>query len=204
MKKARGFTIVELLIVIVVIGILASITIVAYNGVTQRARNAARLSAVSSAIEAVQTTLATSAPSTVRATLNLSDSWWRACIGTGQTAVNSSGACAGYGGSAYVAQSSAFINLLQAHAGPLNMATYPPTTATDGDVVASPYLGSAWVDSKDMLVVEYTLEGTNQKCNNSPLVYRNGSTSTLTGTGDYTVSAYGVTECVVAVVTNYY
>jgi prepilin-type N-terminal cleavage/methylation domain-containing protein len=35
----RGFTIVELLIVIVVIGILAAITIVAFNGVQQRARN---------------------------------------------------------------------------------------------------------------------------------------------------------------------
>src|SRR6185312_3650995 len=34
----RGFTIVELLIVIVVIGILAAITIVAYNGIQQRAR----------------------------------------------------------------------------------------------------------------------------------------------------------------------
>lgn len=37
----RGFTIVELLIVIVVIAILAAITIVAYNGVTSRA-NAAK------------------------------------------------------------------------------------------------------------------------------------------------------------------
>ena len=35
-----GFTIVELLIVIVVIGILAAITIVAYNGIQQRARTA--------------------------------------------------------------------------------------------------------------------------------------------------------------------
>ena len=36
--KERGFTIVELLIVIVVIGILAAISIVAYNGVQNRAK----------------------------------------------------------------------------------------------------------------------------------------------------------------------
>lgn len=39
MRRQHGFTIVELLIVIVVIGILAAITIVAYNGVQQRAKN---------------------------------------------------------------------------------------------------------------------------------------------------------------------
>ena len=38
MKDQRGFTIVELLIVIVVIGILAAIVIVAYNGVQNKAR----------------------------------------------------------------------------------------------------------------------------------------------------------------------
>jgi prepilin-type N-terminal cleavage/methylation domain-containing protein len=37
-KKTTGFTIVELLIVIVVIGILAAITIVAYNGMQAKAR----------------------------------------------------------------------------------------------------------------------------------------------------------------------
>lgn len=40
----QGFTIVELLIVIVIIGILAAITIVAYNGIQDRAR-AAKISA---------------------------------------------------------------------------------------------------------------------------------------------------------------
>jgi len=34
---ARGFTIVELLIVIVIIGILAAITIVSYRGITAKA-----------------------------------------------------------------------------------------------------------------------------------------------------------------------
>lgn len=40
-KKQTGFTIVELLIVIVVIGILAAITIVAYNGIQNKANDVA-------------------------------------------------------------------------------------------------------------------------------------------------------------------
>ena len=43
-KGGTGFTIVELLIVIVVIAILASITVVAYNGIRDRARMSAALS----------------------------------------------------------------------------------------------------------------------------------------------------------------
>lgn len=38
-KQQTGFTIVELLIVIVIIGILAAITTVAYNGIQDRAKN---------------------------------------------------------------------------------------------------------------------------------------------------------------------
>ena len=46
-KKANGFTIVELLIAIVVIGILAAISIVAYNNIQQRAKNSSTAQAVS-------------------------------------------------------------------------------------------------------------------------------------------------------------
>ena len=45
-KTTSGFTIVELLVVIVVLAILATITIVAYNGIQARARDSLRTSEI--------------------------------------------------------------------------------------------------------------------------------------------------------------
>ena len=55
MRHSKGFTIVELLIVIVVIAILAAVTIVAYTGV----QNKARVSSVTSALQQASKKLAT-------------------------------------------------------------------------------------------------------------------------------------------------
>lgn len=52
--RQRGFTIVELLIVIVVVAILAAITIVAFNGVQQRGRDADRKSGVAAIAKALE------------------------------------------------------------------------------------------------------------------------------------------------------
>lgn len=52
-QNQKGFTIVELLIVIVVIAILAAISIVAFTGIQQRGRDSARASDVSNIVKAV-------------------------------------------------------------------------------------------------------------------------------------------------------
>ena len=54
-SHSPAFTIVELLIVIVVIGILAAITVVAYNGIQSRARSAALQSSVTQAATKIET-----------------------------------------------------------------------------------------------------------------------------------------------------
>ena len=80
MIRSRGFTIVELLIVIVVIAILAAITIVAYTGIQERARVSGFTDAVRKVEKAFQ----------LKATADERSSYWREqdLLGTGNPNVS--------------------------------------------------------------------------------------------------------------------
>lgn len=78
--KQRAFTIVELLIVIVVIGILAAITIVAYNGVQSRARDAERQTEMKTIEKALEM-------------YNADNGGYPTCSGTTYVAGNAAGGC---------------------------------------------------------------------------------------------------------------
>ena len=80
-KYKRGFTIVELLIVIVVIAILAAITIVAYNGIQARATDAKMRTAATQVEQAVR--------------LYYIDTGKQPYSGSGTTAAVANGVCPG-------------------------------------------------------------------------------------------------------------
>lgn len=89
MKRQGGFTIVELLIVIVIIAILAAFVIVSYNGLQQRAENSKTVAAVQAYKKALlQYAVENNAYPSVS---------WAACLGEGYPDVIGAGAnkCAG-------------------------------------------------------------------------------------------------------------
>lgn len=67
-QKQKGFTIVELLIVVVVIAILAAITIVAYNGIQNRAKESSAKSSLSQAVKKIEAFKVGSGVDTIPAT----------------------------------------------------------------------------------------------------------------------------------------
>lgn len=82
-QKQTGFTIVELLIVVAVIAILASVTVVGFSGIQARSVNTARIAAARNAYQLVQAYAATNGgyPAIPENTVN--PSYNGACIGTG-------------------------------------------------------------------------------------------------------------------------
>ncbi len=77
-SRPSGFTIVELLIVIVVIGILATIGLVAYNGVQDRAR----VAKANSELKSLERAIMTARVSSDQTLLQITGSGCTRCVGT--------------------------------------------------------------------------------------------------------------------------
>ena len=181
-NKQRGFTIVELLIVIVVIAILAAITVVAYNGIQQRADNTKRVAAAREWYKRIQTYIAMNGTYPPGALNN------HACLGTGYPTdldVNPDEDCLGTGN---VKHPNAALNNALATLGPHPV--FPPeklvTTAGIGTTAG---ISLRSVDALDpgtpneKLIypfLYYWLKGSNQDC-----ILRPVATSV---TGGYTSS----------------
>lgn len=74
-NKQKGFTIVELLIVIVVIGILAAIVIVTFTGVQKKARDSDRRSDINAVNSLLEVYYADNASYPTKAQLDDKDTW---------------------------------------------------------------------------------------------------------------------------------
>lgn len=174
--QQKGFTIVELLIVIVVIAILAAITIVAYNGIQQRANNTARIATISQLIKLVNGYTATygTYPSLSGACGTLDNS----CTTNSGTAITSS--------------NTALMNELKKIGMP-PQGVQPPVGTNYG--VQYLYEGAATFNGDPAPVrLEYWLDGQNVPCGVAN-VSNNSTTTAVSSTTGYTSSTTTRTTC---------
>lgn len=157
--ESRGFTIVELLIVIVVIAILAAITIVSYNGITTNAENTKTVNAVAAHGRAI---LAYKAANGAYPIVSYT------CFGPAGTkcsnTTNTTGACFGAG------QATTQTTYLTQIA---TIASNLPAPSTQGASCAGVEYGGAWYHSTDGITgtVVYFLKGSVDCTNIAGLVF---------------------------------
>lgn len=170
-SNKTGFTIVELLIVIVVIGILASITVVAFNGIQTRARNSARLAAADSYVKIVK--LYDTGSNTLPSTAGVS----RYCLSDRSPDLNSDGTkeCGEVIGTKPGTYNGALISSLQTIAATLPL---PPSVTSKGTIKT--YYGPTLEYSADWkfpdgtpsrYILHYWLEGSAQDCRQESIIF---------------------------------
>lgn len=145
--RANGFTIVELLIVIVVIGILAAITIVVYNGIQDRANNTTTIDGMTKYTKLFQMYAIDNGtyPSTSVYPCLISD----ASGGCGR--VSGSGGCSFSG---LAPQSTAFTALLSSYAGSMPTIS-SQTMSCNGETYKGAYVNANSTNPKTLTMVVY-------------------------------------------------
>ena len=185
-EGTHGFTIVELLIVVVIIAILAAITLVTYSGIQQRANNAAIIDAASKSVRMIQAYIA--ANGTYPQSGGSGSTW--GCVTTGITCT--------WSDSSTVPASSTLSN---------NMATIGtlpktvPISGTAGNGIQTYWSGSFTLNgTSEPFIVNYWLIGTNKQCGVPGTVTYNGNILSPSSSG-YTNGneAGGKTKCSISV-----
>ena len=168
MTRHNGFTIVELLIVIVVIGILAAIVIVAFNGVQERANNAAKYEAASNYNKALLSYIAMNSSYPPMGQPSV-------CLGLGYSikiAGDTAGAC---GGSDYTTkEDTTFNTAIKQILNKVPQANDKAVTKADGQTFVGIRL-TKWDDFKvdsisNPYFIEFALDGSNKDCTVSGVV----------------------------------
>ena len=146
LKSAKGFTIVELLIVIVIIGILAAISIVTYNGVQQRARNTAIISAAKQTLNSIQAYIAQEDDYPIKLNVYM-------CITT-------ESGCKSSNGSDMTGNSTLTANLSKISKAPLSV----PISGAGSGIFYNYTPTRIYNDESRPAILAYWLHGKNQKC----------------------------------------
>jgi len=165
-SKNSGFTIVELLIVIVVVAILAAITVVAYGGIQQRSGNVSRIAEVNKIQKLVRSYVTVHGAAQFKSLLPAYPATMSICLGTGYKDVIPTAAVGCYvnGDTIYTLSSAAVDNAL---------ATIGKTTTSypsfEHVVPPDTWAQSAPIlryDTSNITYIDYMLEGTNANCSN--------------------------------------
>jgi len=173
-QKNTGFTIVELLIVIVVIAILATISIVAYNGIQDRAKNSAMTTA------AVQVQKLINAYTTSTGQRLTSGTY---CLTQDNKCATDSGA------TAVTTDNSTIISALQAHG------TLPASVPFAAGIRTSYVVGRMVDGVMTQLFLVFWLKGTGVNCGMATVV--GSGTVWNTSTTGYSSTGGGYTQCVI-------
>lgn len=161
MKRAHGFTIVELLIVIVVIAILVAISIVAYSNISQKANNAAIIKAAGDTVKLLQ------AYTVERGVYPVGTTATR-CVLSQSGCMNSAGAT--------IAGDSAIVSSV---AGIGSLPSSVPFSGDNRNGIFYQYVSSRTVDGVSQpLMITYWMQGVDQQCGLSGAVASNESGKT--------------------------
>lgn len=191
-RQNRGFTIIELLIVIVVIAILATIVVIAFNGVQQRARNTARIASAEKVEKLFAAYSAINGVDTLKSTLqppaggNYAEVY---CVGSGYEDIDSTAAVGCYGSSSASAGSSATLDSLLSSMGG-NLDTGYPKIDMLGLLSSAPAITFYGPDtltringSKPFISMIYFLEGTNADCRLANVIVKQSANTGTTPAG---------------------